>query len=408
MNNLSHRSFTLFWLILASLLAPVISHAAPPESANGKAAYQDIKMQNIPIDQRIYLKPWNKVPFDTGYFTFSDAQLKTRWDFLVRSFKLPYPSVELIRYAQRHYPEIMDGVDPELAKNPAKYQAALMDVGRAFMAGDYQKAYRDGKQLGALGNALSALSETIYACYLTEHQSVKYMMLQDVINTFDNYQELIQRAAEDKNPELRAVAAFIYLGYAYAIARIAEESPIAVVVARGYVDKLKHAADMVLKLSPNQPLGLAFRAGLDAGIMRRVGKFTGRMTYGARTTVATGDFEKSIDLVPDQAITQYEYANALIYMDQKRELNDAMRHLETAIRTTPAFAMEALDSMYAYKRLQEVRLYALDYRSFRQFDKDRRHFIEVTDRNLTNVMAPNLTLDMLRHPEKYKLPPLKK
>ena len=66
--------------------------------------------------------------------------------------------------------------------------------------------------------------------------------------------------------------------------------------------------------------------------------------------------------------------------------------------------MDALDTMYAYKRLQEIKLYALNYHSFRKFEKDRRKFIRATDRNLTNVRAPVLTMEMLDNPDKYKLP----
>jgi hypothetical protein len=394
------------WPILLLCLCSLTAHAAsdPVNNANGANALQEAKVK---IDRNIFTRPWNKVPFDTAYFTFTNEQMKEKWPHMMRGLKLPFPSIELINYAKQHYPEIMKGVNPALADNTEKYQAALLDVARSFFAGDFQTAYKTGKDLGALGLEMSAFAETIYACYLPTRQSVKYMMLQDVVNTFESFDKMMAKMAVDKNPLIRANAAFAYLGDAYAIARIAEESPIPVVLARGYIEKLKHAASQVLTIYPNHPLGLAFRAGLDAGIMRRVGKFTGRLTYGARTTVAVGDFEKSVDMVPDQAITQYEFANALIYMDQKRELNSAMLHLEAAIRARPSFAMEALDSMYAYKRLQEIRLYALDYRSFRQFDNDRRHFIDVTDRNLNNVMAPNLTLDMLKHPEKYKLPPLK-
>jgi len=394
--------FFLFFIALASNLAQAATGAEDEELT--EADIMALQQDAVEIDQNIFNQPWNKVPFDTQYFTYTNEQLKERWGHMMRGLKLPFPSVELIEYAAARYPQIMEGVDPSLANDISKYQAALLDTARDFFAGNFQQAYHSGRQLGALGRELSAFAATIYASYLTTHQSVKYMMLQDVINTFDDFGDMLDKMADDPDPRIRANAAFANLGFAYAIARIAEESPVAVALARGYLDKLRHASNQVLKIYPDHPLGLAFRAGLDAGIMRRVGKFTGRMTYGARTTVAVGDFKKSIDLVPDQAITQFEFANALVYMDQKRELNQAMRHLETAIKTHPTFSMEALDSMYAYKRLQEIRLYALDYRSFRQFDKDRRNFISVTDRNLNNVTAPNLTLEMLNNPKNYILP----
>jgi len=109
-------------------------------------------------------------------------------------------------------------------------------------------------------------------------------------------------------------------------------------------------------------------------------------------------------LTPDIPIVAYEHGNALIYMNKNRNLNEAMALFEEASMMQPQFSMDALDTMYAYKRLQEIKLYALNYRSFRSFEKDRRKFIRTTDRNLTNVRAPMLTMDMLDNPDKYKLP----
>jgi len=128
------------------------------------------------------------------------------------------------------------------------------------------------------------------------------------------------------------------------------------------------------------------------------------MTYGARTTTVEDSFDKALELAPDIPIVSYEYANALIYMNRKRDLNKAMKHLEQATQMRPQFSMDALDTMYAYKRLQEVKLYALNYRSFRKFEKARRKFSKATDRNLTSVLTPPLTMEMLNNPDKYKLP----
>jgi hypothetical protein len=282
-----------------------------------------------------------------------------------------------------------------------------MDTMRDFLAGNFQEAYRGGIKLGAIGWEVAGLSEFIYAYYLADRQSVKYMMLQDVIHQFDKYRKDIKRMLTDKNLAVRANAKLLELGYAYAMGRLAEEQPVAAILARGYLPKIREAVDSVLAVDPNNPLAMALDAGISSDIIRRVGKFTGRITYSARTDNIVENFERANKEAPGQALVLYEFANSLIYTDYKRYINRAMILFAEAVRTRPRFAMQALDSMYAYKRLQEVRIYALDYRSFRRFDSDRRHFTDVTDRNLTNVLAPTLTLDMLKHPEKYKLPPLK-
>ena len=253
-----------------------------------------------------------------------------------------------------------------------------------------------------MGEIPALFSQLMYAIYLTDRQSIKYMMLQDVANRAEIYFDVMAEAEND--PEVAPIVASVKLGYAYAIARIAEESPVPIVVARRYIGKIKNSAEEIVEIMPEQPLAHAFRAGVDAGIMRRVGKFTGRMTYGARTTTVEESFSDALRLAPDIPIVNYEYANALIYMNRKRDLNEAISYLEKAMKIRPEFSMDALDVMYSYKRLQEVRLYALNFRSFRKFEKLRRKFSKKTDRNLTSVLSEPLTMDMLNNPENYVLP----
>src|SRR5699024_179006 len=78
-------------------------------------------------------------------------------------------------------------------------------------------------------------------------------------------------------------------------------------------------------------------------------------------------------------------------------------YYEHATKIKPTWSMDALDVMYAHKRLAEIKLFEKNFRSFRTFERQRRRFSRVTDRNLTNVSSPILNMDMLENPEKYKL-----
>lgn len=362
---------------------------------------EDLAIEDIPIDERIFLAKWAEPPFEKHVFTYTDAQIKEKWDYLMRGLRIPYPSAAYIRKQAEKYPFILEGIkdfDGDFNKLEKRY----VDIWRKFFAGDFQAARNEGMDAGPIGLIPGLFSQLMQAIYLTERQSDKYMMLQDVANRAKQYFDQITEI--EKDPEIKTLAAAVRLGYAYAIARIAEESPIPIVVARRYIGKIKSNSDHITEMVPDHPLGHAFRAGVDAGIMRRVGKFTGRMTYNARSTVVGSSFGKARKLTPDIPIVAYEHGNALIYMNKNRNLNEAMALFEEASMMQPQFSMDALDTMYAYKRLQEIKLYALNYRSFRKFEKDRRKFIRATDRNLTNVRAPVLTMDMLDNPDKYKLP----
>jgi hypothetical protein len=362
---------------------------------------EDLAIENIPIDERIFLVTWAKPPFDQRFFTYTDDQIKEKWDYLMRGLRIPYPSADYMRALSEKYPFMIEGIE-DFDGDFERLEKRVLSAWRKFFAGDFQESRNEGMKLGPIGLIPGMFSQLMYGIYLTDRQSDKYMLLQDVANRAHDYFDDIEEIEGD--PEVATLAAAVRLGYAYAIARIAEESPIPIVVARRYIGKIKGNSDHITELVPDHPLGHAFRAGVDAGIMRRVGKFTGRMTYNARSTVVGSSFGKARKLTPDIPIVAYEHGNALIYMNKNRNLNEAMALFEEASKMQPQFAMDALDTMYAHKRLAEIRLYALNYRSFRKFEKDRRKLIRATDRNLSSVNSPTLTMDMLENPEKYKLP----
>ena len=362
---------------------------------------EELQMENIPVDERIFIEPWNEVPYNRAYFTYTDAEIRDKWDYLMRGLRMPYPSADYLRRQFEKYPFLRDGLE-DFDGDFQKLERRYVNVWRHFFAGNFQTARRLGLELGPIGEIPALFSQLLYAIYLADRQSVKYMMLQDMANRTERYFDLMEPAEDD--PEMEPVVAVVRLGYAYAIARIAEESPVPIIVARRYISKIKNNAERVLEIMPDHPLGHAFLAGVDAGLMRRVGKFTGRMTYGARTTTVQDSFDEALTLAPDIPIVHYEYANALIYMNRKRDLNEAISHLETAMQLKPQFSMDALDVMYSYQRLREVRLYALNFRSFRLFEKARRTFSKHTDRNLTSVISGPLTTDMLENPDDYVLP----
>ena len=399
------RLFSIVLLCCFTLVGQAARDDDEPDDEMDEVTPEELQMEDIPVDERIFLTRWNQVPFDKRYFTYTDDQLREKWDYLMRGVLFPYPSAEFMEKQFKKYPFLAADIKGWDGKDFKALEKRYLDLWRKFFAGDFQACRNESLDAGALGSAPGLFCQLMYAIYLSDRQSEKYMMLQDIANRASQYFDDIEEFEIEQDPDekVRAVAATVRLGYAYAIARIAEESPVPVVVARRYIGKIKDNAEAIIEFMPEHPLGHAFRAGVDAGIMRRVGKFTGRMTYGARTTTVEDSFDRAMEMAPDIPIVAYEYANALIYMNRKRDLNEAMSYLEKATRMQPQFSMDALDTMYAFKRLQEVKLYALNYRSFRKFEKARRKFSKATDRNLTSVLTPPLSIDMLENPDKYKL-----
>ena len=395
-------AFSLALSVLPRLSYGLIDDDGPDDESDEVTA-EELSYIDIPVDERIFLVRWNEVPYNKRFFDYSHAEIEERWDEFMIGVRAPFPSAGYLEYMGSNYPEMLDGI--ENFQGYEDLSRRLIEVWRLFLRGDFQDAREEGLKLGIMGLYPAMFAQITYAIYLADRQTEKYMMLQDVANRVREHIDLIERAADD--PIASELVAFTKLGYAYAIARIAEESPVPVIVVRGYIGRIKDNAEAIVELIPDHPLGHAFRAAVDANIMRRVGRATGRITYGARSTVVDESFGKAFKMAPDIPILNYEYANAIMYMSRKRDLNQAIDYLNKATRYTPTWSMDALDTMYAFKRLQEAHLYDQYYRSFRAFERHRRRFSRVTDHNLTNVLSPPLNMHMMENPHEYRLPDVK-
>lgn len=390
-----------YWALCLLVLLCTPLQASDNQEDDVLATEEELKSLEVFVDQTIFQNRWLETPYNTRQYRYTDEQIRERWDYFNRGLRLPYPSAALMREQFARYPFMLDGIE-DFNGDYEALERRLIDCMRLFLAGDFQQAREAGMKLGAIGFIPALFSQLLYAIYVTERQSEKYMLLQDVANHAQQYLELLEEAEQD--PAVQHIAAAARLGYAYAIARIAEESPIPVIIFRGYIGKIKHNAERVIDVVPDHPLGHAFRGGVDAGIMRRVGKFTGRLTYNARITVVDQSFQAARALTPDIPIVAYEHGNAIFYVDRKRNIEQAIALVEEAANMRGLFSMDVLDTLYAKRRLQELKIFDAHYPSFRRFERDRRQFSRITDRNLTSLRLPPLTLEMLENPERYILP----
>lgn len=381
------------------LTAKPMSSANTEEIGEGEAEFDEIealkvkaakegdwgqsKEDQIAVNERVFAKNWNKVPFGTRVFDYSPEQIKTMWPELMDGLRVPYPSPEYLKTRYERFPAFKDSY-PAFDGDYEKYSRNVINVWRLFFRGDFQEAMVEGKKYGVPGMFPGKVSQLMYAIYLEPSLEDKHQLLQDVSNTLREYGSSLDEMRKEK--QFRDDYVLIRIGYSYAIGRIAEDVPIPVAIGRNYVFKVLDAANDIIDLQPNNPLGLAFRAGIDANVVRKVGKATGRITFGAKQTDVSAYFDRALETVPNMAIIRYEHANAMLYMNKKREIQAAIAELKQAATTKPRFAMEALDSMYASKRLREVE--ALDKwpGSFRSFERKRLRHQKVSGQNLYCVL----------------------
>lgn len=345
--------------------------------------WQQNKDEQVAVSEHIFSKEWNKAPFDPAAFDYTPEQMQANWKVLMRGLRVPYPSPEYLRNRYQKFAAYRDST-PNFDGDYDKLSADVLDTWRLFFRGDYQDAMRKGETLGIAGRIPGKVAQIFYAIYLEPNLEDKHMLLQDAANIVREYGRSLDSMKKDK--QYYADYIIIRIAYSYAIGRIAEDVPIPVAISRNYVFKVLDAANDILDLEADNPLGLAFRAGIDANIVRKVGKATGRITFGAKQTHVKEYFERALQQVPDMAIIRYEYGNALLYMDKKRQIDAALAAFKEAAATKPRFSMEALDSMYAAKRRKEIEALVNYPGSFRSFERKRLKYQKQNHINLYCVL----------------------
>ncbi|MFZ5722502.1 MAG: hypothetical protein ACOY33_02460 [Pseudomonadota bacterium] len=357
------------------------------EALKAKAAqegdWKQSKEDQVTVNERVFTKPWNKAPFGSQAFDMTPEQIKQRWPELMHLMGLLYPSPEYLRLRYDRFPVFRESY-PDFNGDFDQLSRDIVNVWRLFFRGDYQEAMREGDKYGVAGKIPGKVSQLMYAIYLEPNLEDKHMLLQDVANTVRDYSNALDQMRKDK--QFHADYMPLRVAYSYSIGRIAEDVPIPVAIGRNYVFKLLDATNDVLDVDPKNPLGLAFRAGIDANIVRKLGKATGRVTFGAKQTNVKGYFDEALQIVPNAAIIRYEYANAMLYMDKKKKIDMALNQLDQAAKTKPQFAMEAFDAMYASKRKREVEALAKWPGSFRSFERKRLKYQKDSNQNLYCIL----------------------
>ncbi|MFP6849144.1 MAG: hypothetical protein VCA57_10600 [Pseudomonas sp.] len=292
---------------------------------------------------------WNPFPYDQSAYDYSGDKLRQAWPQLTRGFgsDYPFPDAEWVINMATSYPQALEKTvlantgftgKPEEAK---VYAEKLQDVWRLTFRGDFAEAKQQGLALGIGGQVPAMLAQVVYAMFLVPDQAEKHKLLEEVISYTDQAGELVQADT---------VAQF---GRIYAKARLGEELSVPVVLKRGYTSQIPEELNALLAKHPQQPYALALYGGYEAGVIRKVGKLVGRMTYGVSADKMEKYFSSSFKAQDNLPIGHYEYANALTYVYGDDEQAKALQHLKLAVAIKPINAMEALEVAQAKKMLAQ-------------------------------------------------------
>lgn len=337
------------------------------EAAAAEGDYEFSEEAEIAVEDKVLRKPWRKAPFGSQAFDMEPWQIQRDWDTLMRLMRVPYPSASYLRLRHKQFPETIP--DPDFDGDYERLSREVIHVWRLFFRGDFQESMRAGEKIGPYGQMAGKLSQMIYAIYLEPDLEHKHMLLQDTINVIRDYGPTLDKMRRD--PRFHNDFISIRCAYALAIGRLAEDVPIPVAIGRNYVFKLLSVTDDARDFAPMHPLGLTFRAGIDANVVRKLGKATGRITFGARQANVEDLYQRALAIVPDSAVIRYEYANSFLYLNKRKEIDRALEELKQAAAQKPRYAMEALDAMYAAKRRKEIQALAEWKGTYRSFERKR-------------------------------------
>lgn len=255
---------------------------------------------------------WSKFPHPDDAYVYTAASLKKAWPRLHVGDAEPFPK-----------------------------DARLVEAWIAFHAGDFEQAAKLGLDVGVDGYSVAHKATCMYATYLEKSEKKK-------IATYEEVAERCERQQQEQ-PDNAAG----YYWHAYALGRYAQGISVVKALAQGVGAKVKHSLDMTLKLAPKHADAHIALGTYHSEIIDKVGAMIGGLTYGVKKEEGYKHFKKALELNPDSAIARIEYANALVMLDGKKKMDEAVGLYEAAAGCDARDAMERLDVEAAKAELED-------------------------------------------------------
>ena len=255
---------------------------------------------------------WTKFPHPDAAYVYSAASLKKAWARLHVGDAEPFPK-----------------------------KAALVDAWIAFHEGDFEKAAKLGLDVGVDGYAVAHKATCMYATYLEKNEKRKIALFEEVAERCER-----QQAEQPDN-------AAGYYWHAYALGRYAQGISIVKALSQGIAPKVRASLDKAIKLAPKHSDAHIALGACHAEIINSVGAMIGGLTYGVKKEEGYKAFMKALELNPDSAIGRIEFANAMVTLDGKKKMDEAVKMYEEAAAVDPQDAMERLDVEAAKEELED-------------------------------------------------------
>jgi len=287
---------------------------------------------------------WQPYPSDLTQFDYSGDKLKANWDKLTMGTQQEWPDEVFIKSMATAYPKLKNNM-LELAAKPNAHPAvkallnddfsplaaALQQAWRLHYEGKFEQAYNLGMQLGAAGSVPAIYSKLIHTTFLVHSPTDKLAI----------FQALADKA--EQSLELTPGYDFGEFGLLYAHARTLELLDTSAALSTGLLGSTQNRLQELSERHPKNSLFPTSYAGIQAGVVERVGSFVGRVTYGATASRAVEGFQQALELQPNLPVIYNEFIVALKRINHKKH-NILIQDLAAYCLTlTPYSAEEALN-----------------------------------------------------------------
>ncbi|MBS0395356.1 MAG: hypothetical protein JSR54_12060, partial [Proteobacteria bacterium] len=242
--------------------------------------------------------------------------LEKAWDRLHRGDREPFPDARRVAAIQ---------------PGEAALAPALAGAWRAFHAGDFERAFREGRTLGPLGAVAACKAAGVYVTYLETRAARAEAILTEAV-------ELAAQAAV----AAPALANAHYM-HAFVLGRLSQRLSVLKALAAGHASAVRASLERALALEPRHADAHIALGLFHAEVVGKVGAFAARLTYGASAEAAVRHFKEALRLFPGSAIGCLEYGNGLVALYGEARRAEASALYERAGRVEPLDAMERLD-----------------------------------------------------------------
>jgi hypothetical protein len=259
---------------------------------------------------------WVTYPEDLEQFDYSGDKLQQHWPQLAAATGLPWPDEAFIEAMMTKFPQLAEQLQKRANKDnaPAALKAALdnnyqplaiavQQVWRLHYQGQYQQANELGMTLTPAGLFPALYAKLIHTTYLVENNKEKEKGFVEV----DKIIAQVLPIANDYH--------YIIFGNAYQKARRLELMSTTAATASGLLGPTQDDLRKLHKQFPDNSLYSAMLAGIDAGIIERVGSFIGGITYGADEDKTIERFQQALNAQPHLAVLYNEFAQVILRLD---------------------------------------------------------------------------------------------